>query len=197
MLPYFTTSRRVYPQFANVFYSQNGAGLHSQYHGLQTDAERRFGRGFYLQAAWTWSRLIEDVEDIGREVGPTILNPYDVGSERARASFSPAHRVNGAVIWEVPVGRTRRYLSTVNRAVDAIVGGWRLSSLFYYDTGRFFTPFFTGADPSGTGITSTQRADRIGNGNQSWNSSHATTGCSQRDLQSWGGVGLFYCFAVD
>jgi hypothetical protein len=40
-------------------------------------------------------------------------------------------------------------------------------------------------------------SDRIGNGNQSWNSSHATTGCSQRDLVSWGGVGLFYCFAID
>ncbi len=40
-------------------------------------------------------------------------------------------------------------------------------------------------------------SDRIGNGNQSWNSSHATTGCSQEDLMSWGGVGLFYCFAID
>ena len=40
-------------------------------------------------------------------------------------------------------------------------------------------------------------SDRIGHGNQSWNSSHATTGCSQRDLVSSGGVGLFYCFAVE
>ncbi len=40
-------------------------------------------------------------------------------------------------------------------------------------------------------------SDRVGNGNISWNSSHATTGCSQNDLVSWGGVGLFYCFATD
>ena len=40
-------------------------------------------------------------------------------------------------------------------------------------------------------------SDRIGNGNTSWNSSHATTGCSQDDLASWGGAGLFYCFAAD
>jgi len=40
-------------------------------------------------------------------------------------------------------------------------------------------------------------SDRVGNGNMSWNSSHATTGCSQSDLVSWGGVGLFYCFAID
>lgn len=40
-------------------------------------------------------------------------------------------------------------------------------------------------------------SDRIGGGNQSWNSAGTTTGCSQNDLVSWGGVGLFYCFAVD
>jgi len=40
-------------------------------------------------------------------------------------------------------------------------------------------------------------SDRIGHGNQSWNSSHATTGCSQEDFASWNGAGLFYCFAVD
>lgn len=159
----FTTSRRVYPQFSNVFYSDNGDGLHSQYHGLQTDVERRFGRAFYVQAAWTYSRLMEDIEDGGREAGPTIQNPYDVAAERARAPF-PAHRVNGAVIWEVPVGRGRRYLSNANAVTDAIAGGWRLSTLFYYDTGRFFTPTFTGADPSGTGTNGTQRADRVASG---------------------------------
>jgi hypothetical protein len=40
-------------------------------------------------------------------------------------------------------------------------------------------------------------SDRIGNSNTSWNSSHAATGCSQADLASWGGAGLFYCFAVN
>jgi hypothetical protein len=48
-----------------------------------------------------------------------------------------------------------------------------------------------------TGSAQVGHSDRVGNGNQSWNSSHATTGCSQRDLVSWGGVGLLYCFAVN
>ncbi len=47
------------------------------------------------------------------------------------------------------------------------------------------------------GSTQVGHSDRVGNGNMSWNSSHATTGCSQEDLISWGGVGLFYCFAID
>lgn len=50
---------------------------------------------------------------------------------------------------------------------------------------------------NGAGSAQVGHSDRIGWGNQSWNSSHPTTGCSQRDLISHGGVGLFYCFAVN
>lgn len=41
--------------------------------------------------------------------------------------------------------------------------------------------------------------DRQGGGENpnSWNSAHASRGCSQENLQSTGGNGLFYCFAVD
>lgn len=31
----------------------------------------------------------------------------------------------------------------------------------------------------------------------SWNSSHGTRGCSQKDLQGTGGAGLFYCFVAN
>ena len=48
-----------------------------------------------------------------------------------------------------------------------------------------------------TGSAQVGHSDRIGHNNQSWNSSHGTTSCSQRDFQSWGGDGLFYCFATD
>ena len=47
------------------------------------------------------------------------------------------------------------------------------------------------------GAAQVGHSDRIGHGNQSWNSSHATTGCSQADFASWNGAGLFYCFAID
>jgi hypothetical protein len=40
-------------------------------------------------------------------------------------------------------------------------------------------------------------ADRSGGGNNSWNSAHASAGCSQPALVRTGGAGLFYCFAVN
>jgi hypothetical protein len=39
--------------------------------------------------------------------------------------------------------------------------------------------------------------DRHGGGNTSWNSAHASRGCSPDGLRSTGGNGYFYCFAAD
>ena len=41
--------------------------------------------------------------------------------------------------------------------------------------------------------------DRTGRGDgvNSWNSEHASRGCSQDDLVATGGAGLFYCFGID
>lgn len=37
--------------------------------------------------------------------------------------------------------------------------------------------------------------DRLGGANSSWNAAHMSNGCSQMNLVSTGGAGLFYCFA--
>jgi hypothetical protein len=50
---------------------------------------------------------------------------------------------------------------------------------------------------SGPGSAQVGHSDRSGGGNTSWNSAHATRGCSQQDLVGTGGAGLFYCFAVN
>jgi hypothetical protein len=50
---------------------------------------------------------------------------------------------------------------------------------------------------SGAGSAQVGHSDRIGAGNTSWNSAHPTRGCSQEALVSTGGVGLFYCFAIN
>lgn len=51
---------------------------------------------------------------------------------------------------------------------------------------------------SGDGSAQLGHHDRQGGGQNptSWNSAHASRGCSQQNLQATGGNGLFYCFAV-
>jgi hypothetical protein len=50
---------------------------------------------------------------------------------------------------------------------------------------------------SGAGTAQLGHSDRMGGGNASWNSSHPSRGCSQDKLESTGGTGLFYCFAIN
>jgi hypothetical protein len=49
----------------------------------------------------------------------------------------------------------------------------------------------------GTGTAQLGHSDRSGAGNTSWNSAHPSRGCSQDNLVSTGGAGLFYCFAIN
>ncbi len=53
--------------------------------------------------------------------------------------------------------------------------------------------WMSGAD--GMGSAQVGHHDKIGNGSGSWNSAHASRGCSQPNLVATGGAGLFLCFA--
>lgn len=53
------------------------------------------------------------------------------------------------------------------------------------------------SNAEGEGRAQIGHFDRMGFDNNSWNSSHATRGCSQESLIPSGGAGLLYCFAID
>ncbi len=50
---------------------------------------------------------------------------------------------------------------------------------------------------SDKGAATVGHHDRHGGGNTSWNAAHESRGCTQPQLVSSGGAGLFYCFAAD
>ncbi len=77
-----------------------------------------------------------------------------------------------------------------------ILTGSQLDGTVFTDEG------YTNCDnwtSSGEGSARVGHHDRTGGGQNpsSWNSAHSSRGCSQENLQSTGGNGLFYCFAVN
>jgi hypothetical protein len=52
------------------------------------------------------------------------------------------------------------------------------------------------SDADGRGNVQLGHSDKQGGNNSSWNSSHASRGCSQPNLVATGGAGLLYCFAA-
>ena len=77
-----------------------------------------------------------------------------------------------------------------------ILTGSRADGTSYPGTGDLTCSNWTS---SGRGRAQVGHFDRMGQDvrERSWNSAHASRGCSQQDLRSTGGAGLFYCFAID
>jgi hypothetical protein len=76
-----------------------------------------------------------------------------------------------------------------------ILTGSQLDGTAFTDSADHTCQNWTGA---GDGSAQVGHHDRQGGGQNptSWNSAHASRGCSQENLRGTGGDGLFYCFAA-
>jgi hypothetical protein len=113
-----------YPQFGTIsFLDQNGA---SWYHSLQTRLEKRFSRGYTLQASYTWSKAMEATE---------YLNNADFLPHEVISSFDRTHRITGSGQWELPFGRNRKWGASMHPALNFFAGGWQLNGVVQRQSG--------------------------------------------------------------
>ena len=115
---------RPYPQFAGV--STMSDGGFSWYHSMQLRVDKRFSRGYTLQAAYTWSKFMEAVE----KLNPTDIAPHHVISDQDRPQ-----RIVLSGIYELPVGKGRRWLSSTNAILNGIAGGWSVQGIYQGQSG--------------------------------------------------------------
>jgi hypothetical protein len=115
---------RPYPHFGSITVSEPIG--RSWYHALQTRAERRMSNGFTFQLGYTWSKLMEARE---------FLNPTDADPYRSISALDRRHRLTMSGIWEIPVGRNRRFGKALPAALDALVGGWQLNAVVVRQSG--------------------------------------------------------------
>jgi hypothetical protein len=113
-----------YPHFGSITVAESIG--YSWYHALQTRAERRMANGFTFQLGYTWSKLMEAVE---------FLNATDARPYESIGALDRTHRLTMSGIWEIPVGRERRFGRTLPRVLDAIVGDWQLGAVIVRQSG--------------------------------------------------------------
>ncbi|HUR36215.1 MAG TPA: TonB-dependent receptor [Terriglobales bacterium] len=129
---------------------------YSTYHGLTTQIERRFSNGLQFQVSHTWSKSL-DVRSydpaftiasaIGGSSQSSTSTPFDKANPRlnyAPSDLDRTHVFQGNWYYELPFGQKKRFAHNVNRAVDAIIGGWSFAGTATYQTGRPVT-FFSGS----------------------------------------------------
>jgi hypothetical protein len=194
----FSNDLRRFPNLRDIGVRDNG-GVHN-YHSLHATAERRMQNGLYYQVGWTWSKNLTDCQS-DSEGGCAPLDSYARHLEYGEASYSNRHRFVGSLLYELPFGQGRRYLSSGQGPAEWVAGGWTLSTILVAQSGLFFNPTFSGFDISNTGTTGTQRPDRVSDGNlpagdrtnDRWfdNASFVVPGDANGDGRPDGNVGRF------
>tara|TARA_B100001142_G_scaffold148093_1_gene148978 strand:+ start:311 stop:973 length:663 start_codon:yes stop_codon:yes gene_type:complete len=140
------------------------------------NARDRIGNGPWYNAngayiAWDVDGLHEDRNNIRK---PTAVD--ENGNEIAGAGDSP---------------NRHDILTGSNSAGNLPDGG------FVPGGGPGFTTTCSNWTSGDAGNAVVGHHDRLGGPSASWNAVHSTRSCSQSDLESTGGDGLFYCFAAD
>jgi hypothetical protein len=120
----------------------------SQYHGMNLRAERRFSRGWGFLVNYTLSQLKDNAggPEAAYATGSTGVGSHDfqsVDTLRDVYGISPldeTHRLSFMYQLDIPVGKGRRWLGTVDttgkKILDYVVGGWEMAGISQFRSGR-------------------------------------------------------------
>ena len=111
---------RPYPQFTDVI-PLYAAGAKSRYNALQVTGRKRLSRGLMFEGSYTFAK--------SEEIGMSHQNSYDLEASWALASYDANHRFVMSYLYEIPVGRERRFFANAPAIVDAIIGGWQFNGI--------------------------------------------------------------------
>lgn len=133
-------------QFALITYLDNSGD--SNYHAAQFTLRRRFSTGLGLSMAYTFGKSIDNqsVDPVGASSGGGLSTtnsrtPTDIRNfreERARSDFDRTHAFTAASVWEVPVGRGRKYFSNASGVLNQLLGGWSINTIYTHVSGEPF-----------------------------------------------------------
>jgi hypothetical protein len=124
------------PQFSAL--SANSSIGKGNYHAMQWTIRKR-GRDFIFDLNYTWSKSIDlgSAPEGGTFTG-FIINTFNPSQMRGVSSYDVTHSVNASFVYQIPVGRGKRFGSGMIRALDAIVGGWEVTGLYRQTSGLPF-----------------------------------------------------------
>jgi hypothetical protein len=114
----------------------------SNYNAMEVEVRRRFSGGLQFQADYTWSKGLGDATDAQGNNQSDLVNRLTLRDPRLdyrRSTQDQTHRFVANGIYELPVGKGKRFFSGANGLVDRAVGGWTIGVINVWATSP---PFF-------------------------------------------------------
>ena len=115
---------RPFPQFGDVLTTNNDGK--TSYHSGQLSLEKRFSKGYTVQAAYTWSKWLQSTE---------YLNAADAKPTKMISDQDTPHRIAFSAMYEFPFGKGHEFLSNANWLTNALLGGWQLGGTLQLQSG--------------------------------------------------------------
>jgi Carboxypeptidase regulatory-like domain/TonB-dependent Receptor Plug Domain/TonB dependent receptor len=110
----------------------------SSYNAGIVEVRRRFSRGLYFQANYTFSKVMTDFGG-----SQSMFQPYQdnarPGLEKMRAPFDLTHAFKANFTYEFPIGKGHRLFGNPNKALGLLVNGWQTGSIFTWQSGAPFS----------------------------------------------------------
>jgi hypothetical protein len=101
---------------------------------MQWTVRKRLGYDLRFDFNYTWAKSIDLNSNTARSYG-TLPHSWDPQEIRAVSDYDVTHAANAFAIWELPVGRGKKFMSSAPGAVQAILGGWQLSGSWFQSSG--------------------------------------------------------------
>lgn len=135
----------------------------SIYHAAQLRLTRRFRRGLSANAAYTWSKSIDNASTFGGGGAVVAQNDKDLAAERGLSTFDQRHVLSLFYIVSSPVGPNGYVMRHSGRATR-LLADWNLSGGLTAGSGSPFTARVLGnlANSGGSGSVGSGRAEATG-----------------------------------
>ncbi len=123
---------RPHPEFCDINENQDPAGG-SHYNALDVNYTHRVSQGLTLLASYTFSKFIDNVggpenwASASANFSENIRNVYNLAAEKSVDATDTPHSFVLSYVYELPVGKGKKFGNGMNGVVNTIVGGWQTS----------------------------------------------------------------------
>jgi hypothetical protein len=136
-------ARLPYPTLGDFLISFGNYG-HSQSNSYQAQLERRFSGGLMFNASYTYADQKSNGLDLANSsLGGVPYNPFNPNRDYTQDSWVSRHRFVFYGIYDLPVGRGKKFGSSFSNWADAVIGGWQTTFQMFAKSGTAFTPYWS------------------------------------------------------
>lgn len=119
-----------YPQFTGVGLSPDTPGSSSSFNALTAKYNQRLSNGLSMLLTYQWSKAIDNVSETQVwEIKNYTRDINNLAAERSISGHDVPQDFRAAIIWDLPVGRGKKYGSNMNKVADQFIGGWKVSTI--------------------------------------------------------------------